>query len=324
MVGVSIIICCYNSQEKLPLLFSFINRIDIQTDKVEIVLVDNSSIDRTFELGVDFINSSKFSGKVIQELNPGLSNARKAGVFNAQYDLVLFCDDDNFLNPDYLKIGLEYFSKYPDLGCLGGNGIPEMEKSKPNWFDIFSNSYALGSLGKKEGLQPLGSIHYGAGLFFSKEPLKRYYEKKIDSSISDRKGGLLSSGGDSELCLVIQMEGYKLAYSPDLKFIHKIDSERLTKSYYLKLREGILSNFPILESYSLLLDGKRHGFVCLYLSRFPILFTNFLKTFIKYLFHRSFVHKVQYLIYWWKMRGLILNFRTSYKLYKDLKSNYSL
>lgn len=291
---------------------------------VEIVLVDNSSTDRTFEIGLELINSSKFSGKVIQESKPGLSNARKAGVLNAQYDLILFCDDDNLLFADYLKIGLDYFTKYPDLGCLGGNGIPALDMPSPAWFDSFSNSYAVGSLGKKEGVQELGTIHYGAGLFIRKEPLKRFYEKDIDSTILDRKGGLLSSGGDSELCLAIQMEGFKLAYLSDLKFEHKIESVRLSESYYLKLRKGILSNFPILESYGYLLAKKRTGFFSSYFSRMPALLINLLKTFLKYLFRRDFVHQVQYLIYWWKMKGLIFNFWTSYKLYKDLKSNYSL
>lgn len=323
-VGVSIIVCCYNSQSKLSELFSYFEKLNFEIGSTEIILIDNCSNDNTFEIGNELIESCKFSGLIIKESQAGLSFAREAGILIAKYDLILFCDDDNFLSPDYLNIGFDYFSKYPDLGCLGGHGMPKLEISKPKWFDNFANSYAVGSLGKKEGIQSLGSTHYGAGLFFRTESLKRFYEKDINSTISDRKGGQLSSGGDSELCLAIQMEGYKLAYSPELKFFHKIETERLTKSYYLKLRKGILSNFPILESYSYLLAKKRTGFIASYFLRIPALLFNLFKTILKYLFHRDFVHQVHYLIYWWKLKGLIFNFRTSYKLFKELKSKYSL
>lgn len=322
--GISIIICCFNSAKHLIDLLPHLEKLDRKDLALEIIVVDNLSTDSTFPLAETFFKSSQVKGRVLKESIPGLSFARKKGVLGAAYNLVLFCDDDNFFEFDYLQYGYKLFANNSKVGCLGGLGIPEINLKLPNWFEEFGSSYAVGSLGKMDGIQPIGSIHYGAGLFFRTEVLNKFYQRRIDSSLTDRKGKVLSSGGDSELCLAIQLEGYKLAYSPDLKFVHKIDSGRLKKSYYLKLRKGILSNFPILESYSLHLIGTQHKFVCLYLYRFPPLLLNFFKTLIKYLFRRSFVHKVQYLIYWWKMRGLILNFRTSYKLYKDLKSKYSL
>jgi len=48
----------------------------------------------------------------------------------------------------------------------------------------------------------------------------------------------LSSGGDSELCLVILFLGYELYYDERLRFTHFIPKERLSWSYCVKMLAG--------------------------------------------------------------------------------------
>ncbi|PZX47641.1 glycosyltransferase [Algoriphagus chordae] len=321
--GVSIIICCYNSADRLPTVLDYLNKLEVKDFEYEVIVVDNLSTDATQELATSFFFNSNLKGRVVHEPIPGLSNARKKGVFSADFPVILFCDDDNFLNSDYLIQGMNYFLRNEKLGCLGGYGIAKVAMNLPYWFDQFSSSYAVGSLGKSTGIQNKGVIHYGAGLFFKTDALKSFYLKSIDSSITDRKANLLSSGGDSELCLAVQLEGFEIAYDSKLNFYHEIKDERITEAYYLKLREGILSNYPILTAYDFLLS-KSEGDYRLYLAKqVPVLLSGVVKTYITLLRQRDFISRVYCYNFIFRFKYLIRNYSSAINLYHQLKRTYS-
>ena len=94
---------------------------------------------------------------------------------------MLLCDDDNWLQPDYLKTVIEIFSKYPDIGLLGGYGKAVFNGTeKPDWFDKWENCYVCGKHHTKNGfLQSSDFSIWGAGSvirktmwnFFQRHPL---------------------------------------------------------------------------------------------------------------------------------------------------------
>ena len=53
--------------------------------------------------------------------------------------------------------------------------------------------------------------------------------------LSDRKGNVLTSGGDTELCYAVFLSGGTIYFSEKLFFLHLISSIRLQKSYFKKL-----------------------------------------------------------------------------------------
>jgi glycosyltransferase involved in cell wall biosynthesis len=255
--GVSIIICTYNGSKRLPETLLNICKISF-FHSFELIVVDNDSKDNTIQLVTSILENSTLDWKIVNEHNPGLSHARWKGIFSAKYDIVLFCDDDNYLAENYLEIGFDIFNKNLKVGVLGGLGEPIFEGDKPNWFDAFSHSYAVGTLGKVKGIQKKMSYHYGAACFFLKRSLLHLNKIGFTSVLSDRKGDSLSSGGDVELCFAVQLLGYQLYYSNELHFKHFIEKHRLNRSYYLKLKKGISDSFPLLTSYEI------HKFRCIY------------------------------------------------------------
>ncbi|MEN2281296.1 glycosyltransferase [Algoriphagus sp. SE2] len=250
LIGVSVIICTYNGRNRLKKTIDHLLNQNPEFD-FEIILVDNASKDDTAEWVISYLQ--KFPDvtnfRIIEESRPGLNHARITGFRASSFDLILFCDDDNWLAPDFLTIGSRYLNENPKAGVLGSLGIPVFEIEKPEWFSDFSHTYAVGSLGKKPGIQPVGSFHYGAACFFRKTALEKLEELGFESFLSDRKGKGLNSGGDVELCLAVQLVGYELHFDDRLTFKHFIETHRLNWNYYLKLKEGISSSFPILESY---------------------------------------------------------------------------
>ncbi len=251
-------ICTFNGKHRLePTLLHAMRQ--SASFPFEILLVDNASNDGTGTWVEEYINQSESREliRVVREVNPGLSQARLRGISESNYSIILFCDDDNWLGKNYLEIGFAHFMANPSLGALGGEGIPVFESKKPDWFDRYSHSFAVGDLGMKSGILPHGSAVYGAGCFFRRTALDLLFTKKWSSILSDRQGNALSSGGDVELCYAIQLMGFSVGFEKRLTFQHFLEEKRLTWEYYLRLKEGIASSFPLLDIYRYLLEGKR-------------------------------------------------------------------
>lgn len=255
--GVSIVICTYNGKPRLEKTLTHALG-QITSIPFEVLLVDNASSDGTADYVHNFSKLRDHNSiiRIISEKEPGLSSARIRGIKESRFSLILFCDDDNWLAPDYLEIGKNIFDSHPKLGVLGGEGIAEFESSKPDWFDQYSHSFAVGDLGMKSGILPRGSAVYGAGCFFRKSALDKLLKMGWSSILSDRKGNTLSSGGDVELCYAIQLMDYSVGFENRLKFRHFLEEKRMNWEYYIKLKEGIASSFPLLDIYRYLLNGK--------------------------------------------------------------------
>lgn len=243
----------------------------------ELIVIDNNSTDDTFGFSQDCLKDSGIDYRIEKFSTPGKMYAFWYGISFAKYDYLLDCDDDNELSPNYLDEGIKTLNQFPKVGVLGGLGILPFQ-NVPEWFPQFSKSYALGPQG--ESLQPLPKFGhlYGAGCFYRKSILLNLKERGFESLLSCRKGSELSSGGDVEFCHAIQLEGYDLVYCDQLRFYHNIDKQRINFEYYLQLKKGIASSFPILHSYRFkefpkLTEFKKHLF-----SRFFTVLKGVLKT----------------------------------------------
>lgn len=243
----SIILCTYNGASKLEATLKAIIQLQTEFDW-ELLLIDNNSTDSTADFARTFLANVEFDYSVLECKTPGKMNAFWMGIKEAKYEFILDCDDDNHIFPDYLQVGVKYLIEKPKVGALGGHGIVKAHQV-PDWFETYAKSYALGPQGKSgEVMSPFSHL-YGAGCFYRKSILIDLVEKGFYSLLTCRKGNELSSGGDVELCYAIQLSGFDLVYLQDLKFYHEISKDRLSFEYYLKLKAGIASSFPILDSY---------------------------------------------------------------------------
>lgn len=240
--GVSVVICCFNSAERIvPTLQHLYDQKNIPLKLWEVVLVNNCSTDDTEEVARQVWNSfpaEKPNFKIIRELTPGLSAARRTGIDASFFDYVLFCDDDNWLNDDYLGLALEIMQSNPIIGVLGGLGIPIFEGKEPPYF--WKNQFhglAVGNQWHTDGdITEARGVVYGAGMVLNKRAFQFLLEKfNFEFQVSDRIGNSLMSSGDHELCLALKLVGYKIFYSKKIQFKHFIPKARTTISYYKNL-----------------------------------------------------------------------------------------
>ncbi len=263
--GISIVICTYNGAKRLrPTLLSIFSQQTTVEIPWELIIVDNASTDDTAEFCRNMIESNSFENKskIVFESRQGCNHARLKGLQEVQYKWLLFCDDDNHLYPDYLEKAWSILNDNETIGVLGGQGIPLFEDQKPDWFDKYSKSFAVGSQSKKEGKISIHSKSqlYSAGSFFRKEVLIKYYDNNYSTIMVGPNGKELTRGEDTEWCLMIQLADFDLWYSSELKFYHYMSKERMTWEYYLKLKTGIASGESRLFPYYLFLKSNKPSY----------------------------------------------------------------
>lgn len=261
MNGISIIICTYNGKAKLKETITAILQLQ-SSCPWELLVVDNISTDGTAEFCSSLLSNSDIDWKILREAKPGLIHARLCGLRASKYEVLLYCDDDNTLDENYLEIGYEILKNNPKIGALGGCGFPVFEGKKPEWFDTYSHSFAVGPQAGKEGLiASFPAEVYGAGTFFRKAVLLHFLDKGFQSGLSGRTGTNLVSGEDVEWCYLIQLVGYEIWYSPRLVFQHLMPEGRMNWEYYLRLKKGIaLGTGQLLPYYCLFIDSRMSDF----------------------------------------------------------------
>ncbi len=107
--GVTIIVPCFNEEEWIQrTILGCVNQ-DYPTDKLEVIVVDDCSDDKSVEKIKEIIEQLKQTEKrydmdrrihyLVQKKNAGKRDALAAGVKIAQHELVVFVDSDSMLDP---------------------------------------------------------------------------------------------------------------------------------------------------------------------------------------------------------------------------------
>jgi len=254
--GISVIICCYNSEQKIEQTLIHLAQQNLSPNTIaEIILVNNKSTDHTIAKARVIWNqlNNPFNLIVVDEPNPGLNHARKTGIQNSTSEFIIFCDDDNWLERNYLETVLSYFNANPSISILGGVGEAVFEHQKPWWFDQFYHGYAVGKQLPAEGY--LNTV-YGAGMAVRKKILTSKKFNELPFLLSDRKGAELSAGGDSEICLRARLLGHHIFFTEKLKFKHFLTDKRLTWKYLKRLHLGFAHSAIVLDLYDMVLHNR--------------------------------------------------------------------
>jgi glycosyltransferase involved in cell wall biosynthesis len=207
----------------------------------EIVVVDNAS-----SPPLDAGTLGLAHARLIREPQPGLTHARQAGLRAARGALIVFADDDNVLDPDYLAQAVRLAAAHPRAGAFGGRSVPEFETSPAEWMTEFFPLLALRDLGSQSVIAPAEipprtyplCAPIGAGMVMRREAVAAWLNAP-DRGLTDRRGNELTSGGDNDIVLAIFGAGWEVAYFPELKLTHLIPAGRLDVNYLARLNRGI-------------------------------------------------------------------------------------
>lgn len=239
--GVSVVICCYNSEKRLPATLAHLERQELDSKlKLEVVLVNNCCTDETVTLVQRWHSQAggRVVLKMVAEQSPGLTYARIAGIRSAEFETIVLCDDDNWLAPDYCQLAWQILSERPDVGLAGGCSKAMPEIVPPDWFASISGAWAVGSSDYVGYLQGPDAFLRGAGLVVRRSSFLQLLDSGFRFLASDRRGSSLNSGGDAEISKEIGRMGQRLYFDCRLRLQHWIPAGRLTRQYALRLWQG--------------------------------------------------------------------------------------
>ena len=259
--GITVVICCYNSESKLPITIDYISQQKVpEYIHWEVIIIDNASTDNTKYVAQkecrDKLENIRY--KIVDQPIKGLTAARDKGFKLAQYEFVLFCDDDNWLDRDYIRNAYDLMAKNGAIGILGGEGDPVSDVKIPDWFYRFSARFAVGPQGTATGdVTDTRGWVYGAGFIIRKSVWSLLKKNGFANLLTGRDG----KGQDKEMCFAVRLAGYRIWYDNQLTFKHYIPEQRLKWKNVLNLVELQHYAAVVYSAYSHVLNKNNFQYV---------------------------------------------------------------
>jgi glycosyltransferase involved in cell wall biosynthesis len=241
MRDIAVIICAHNPRKHyLRRVLDGLQNQTLSKQHWELLLIDNAS---SSSLASEWNLSWHPNARHVLEPELGLSAARLRGMRESGSDVLVFVDDDNVLEPGYLSTALRIGLEWPRLGTWGsGSTLPEYEQPPPGDLKELLPFLAL----RDVKLPCWGNVAvtdttpWGAGLCVRREVAEAYltHNERSPIHITDRKGSALLGGGDVEISYVARDIGFGTGVFPELRLIHLIPKQRVTKEYLLKIYQA--------------------------------------------------------------------------------------
>ncbi|MEH1975650.1 MAG: glycosyltransferase [Nostoc sp.] len=239
----SLIICTHNPQcDYLDKVLKALQAQTLPLKQWELLLIDNAS-DELLSSKIDL--NWHLQARHIREEQLGLTHARLQGIKEAIGETLVFVDDDNILDIDFLEKALQIRKDWPILGAWGGQIIPYFEEPPPEWTKPYWPLLAIQEFDRDRWSNlshQYEIVPYGAGLCVRKIVAEKYANllcHQPERAKMDRKGKLLISGGDIDLALTACDIGLGIGQFTSLKVTHLIPGFRLQEDYLLRLMEGV-------------------------------------------------------------------------------------
>ena len=250
--SLSVIICTHNPRsDYLSRVLQALDSQSLSKESWELLLIDNAS-EKILSTEIDL--SWHPNSRHIREEQLGLTPARLRGIKESVGEILIFVDDDNVLESDFLETTLKISQDYPFIGAWGGQIRPEFEISPPDWTKTHWWRLAIIEFEKDSwsNLTSANTHPCGAGMSIRRDVADKYVDLTCNDSNRiklDRKGNSLVSCGDLDFAYTACDIGLGMGRFTKLKMAHLISARRLQEDYLLKLTEGNAYSQIILKSF---------------------------------------------------------------------------
>ena len=250
---ISVITCTHNPRlDYLDKVLGALSCQSLPMEQWEFLLIDNAS---SKLLSAEIHLRWHPLARHIREDQLGLTYARLRGIYEAEAELLVFVDDDNVLEPNYLESAFQISKIWPSLGVWGGQIKASFEDiapdwSKPYWYLLGIRRFEKNSWSNL--LHQQVTTPYGAGMVVRKAVARAYTDlvrhdpRRLNLG---RKGDSLISCEDTDLAFTACDIGLGTGMFTSLELTHLIPVTRLQEEYLLKLCEAISYSSTMLESF---------------------------------------------------------------------------
>ena len=238
----SVILCTHNPRaDYLDRVLVGLRRQTLSVQHWELLLTDNASNE---SLAERFDIGWHPNGRHVREDELGLTPARLRGIAESAAELLVFVDDDNVLDPDYLEHALRTGQEYPFLGTWGGQCIPEYEVEPAPELKPYLPYIAVWTTNRNSWTNVAGwseAYPYGAGMCVRRGVMAEVRRQTTACALRqslERRGQLLLSGGDCDISLTACDMGLGCGVFRALRLTHLIPARRVTADYMLRVSYG--------------------------------------------------------------------------------------
>jgi cellulose synthase/poly-beta-1,6-N-acetylglucosamine synthase-like glycosyltransferase len=112
--SVTVVVPVINRELTIQPLLESLQKLDYDSKKVEVIVVDGNSTDKTQDI------VKKYPVKLVVEKKKGLNHARNMGIKCGKGEIVAFTDSDCVVPPNWITKIVENF-KDPKVSCVGGS-----------------------------------------------------------------------------------------------------------------------------------------------------------------------------------------------------------
>jgi glycosyltransferase involved in cell wall biosynthesis len=255
-MNLSVIICAHNPRaDYLRRVLDALNAQALRKEQWELLLIDNAStepLSRVWDL------SWHPQARHLRENEPGLTPARLRGIQESKGALLVFVDDDNVLESDYLTLAAEMADDWPMLGAWAGEALPEFEiepaAELSPYINMMASSPDDGKFGKDiwSNIRGTAATPSGTGMCVRRAVATEYFKLATQDENRrrlDRCGQSLVSGGDTDMAFTACELGLGTGFFHKLKLTHLIPSHRVTLNYLLRLKEAMSYSAVIVDSF---------------------------------------------------------------------------
>jgi glycosyltransferase involved in cell wall biosynthesis len=209
--AVSVIICAHNPRpDYLARVITALREQTLPLTDWELLTIDNASAE---PLAERFNLSWHPRARHVLERELGLTSARLRGIAEAAAQILLFVDDDNVLDPNYLQRAVEIGREYPFLGAWGGTIRPEFQCQPPQWATPYLSALAIREIETicwSNTLDDWRAHPCGAGMCVRRSVAEAYAKiaaKDPVVSLLGRRGASLMSAEDTDIIYTARTSG---------------------------------------------------------------------------------------------------------------------
>jgi len=207
-----------NDEETVAKTLSSLLNIGYPIDKLEIVVIDGLSRDRTVEIVGSTLKGAPFSWKLLSDEGKGLGYARQIVVENARGKYILWVDGDHIIPESYVEDQVRFMEENPSLGAaealvvFRGNYIQRLEHYVWHMFNTKRVSMGTKTVGSAGAIYRVEAIKSAGG-----------YDANIKGACED-----------GDLSRRIFSKGWRFAINPRAFFCHqaRVGWKGLWKQWY--------------------------------------------------------------------------------------------
>ncbi len=231
--AVDIVVPTHNRAALLRRTLDSLSRLRVPAEMgVRLYVVGNACTDATADLVAEYASTFPWPLLWIEEMMPGKSFALNTGIAAGKAEWVVFFDDDELIEEDWLEAFRNAVQEL-DPDFVAGRYLPDFESPPPTWLPAGFSHSVLAFHPEDLDRQPLtpeDALFWGGNCAVRRGALEAI--SGFDVTLARTAGRRALGYEDGDLQTRLLLAGYRGWFLPELRIHHWTPNDRMTLRYF--------------------------------------------------------------------------------------------